>query len=647
MLYILEIRRAPYFDVPLVDGPNYFRMATAIAAGSLTAGREVFWQPPLYPYFLALLFVTVGTRMEAIYAVQAAVGSLSCVFVYFIGRRLFGARGALCAALVTAFYGPLIHFDAQPLIPVLHIVLILGGLLMLLRAAGIGGAVPPIGPIPPGGAPSARSRRRCLGAGVLWGLAATATPNILLAVPAAAWWAWRRIRAAAAARLFLLGVVLPIVVVTARNYFVAGDAVLISSNGGINFYVGNNPDYDRTIRLRPGGEFERLAQEPENIGIVKASARSSYFASRAWQFLRGYPAEAWRLYVRKAKDLIAGREIPRNQDQYVYRGFSPLFALLVWRFGVSFPFGLVAPLAVASAFARARDTATSGTPKTAPEGRRDGLGLLLLYAAAYALSILLFFPTDRYRLPLVPVAALCAGNLLGALRSSLRRPQAIAALAFGLVLFNLDAFRPGESYPEEEALNKAYALRMKGRMEEARDAYLQAMALNPRRIDPYNSLATMAAEQGRWDEAARRYADLLEIAPDFADVRRSLGEAYLALGRKADARREWETAVNLAPGEGLALADLCLSYYDDDVIAVAEAYCERAVAVRPDLAETHLAVGLVARAQRRRDRARAELMEAVRLFPANSAGRRRAEDVLERMRRRDERLQSEPPVGVP
>ena len=613
IVYVLQIRHMPYFDVPLVDGPNYFRMATAIASGSLTGGHEVFWQPPLYSYFLALLFVTVGTRMEAIYAVQAAIGSLSCVLVYAIGRRLFGPRAALCAGLVMALYGPLVHFDAQPLIPVLHIVLVLGGLLMLLR-------------------------RRGFGAGVLWGLAATATPNILFAVPAASWWAWRRIRTLAMPGLFVLGVALPVLAVAARNWMVAGETVLISSNGGINFYIGNNPDYDRTIRLRPGGEFERLAQEPENLGIVKASARSRYFAGRAWQFLREYPAEAFRLYARKARDLVAGREIPRNQDPYVYRRESSLFSLLLWRSFVSFPFGLVAPLALAALVAGSRGSS---------DDRRSGVRLLLLYAASYALSILLFFPTDRYRLSLVPVMALLSGNLLAAVPASLRRPGVIAALLGGLVLFNLDALHPGESYPEEEALNRAYALRSKGRVEEARDAYLQAILLNPRRIDAYNSLATMAAEQGRWDEAVARYTDLLEVAPDFVDVRRSRGEAYLALGRKEDARREWQVAIHLAPGAGLALADLCMSYYDEGVLVDGAPYCEQGVRVRPDLPETHLAMGLVARALRQRDRARAELTEASRLFPAGAPGRARAEEILDRMRRHDERVPGGAPPPVP
>lgn len=654
LVYVLQIRDAPTFHVPLIDGPNYFRMAAAIASGSLTAGRQVFWQPPLYPYFLALLFASVGTRMEAIYAVQAAVGSLSCVLVYRIGRRVFGPRAALWAGVIMALYGPLVHFDAQPLTPVVHIVLVLGGLFMLLRAAGTGEAA--VGALPPtarDGAGETRidrlsstAWRRTWLAGVLWGLAAAATPNVLVAAPAAAWWAGRRTRRAAAF-LFVLGIAIPIAAITARNALVAGEVVLISSNGGINFYIGNNPDYERTIRLRPGGEFERLAQEPENLGIVKASARSRYFASRAWRFLRDYPGQALRLYLRKTQALIAGREIPRNQDQYVYRHESSLFALLLWRLGVSFPFGMVAPLALAGAFVRRRAMEPGGAAGAVPEDPGGGRSLLLLYAASYALSVLAFFPTDRYRLPLVPVAALFAGAFLATLPDGLRRPRTIAALLCGLVLFNLDAFRPSESYPEEEALNRAYALRTEGRLEEARDAYLTALALNSRRIDPYNALAVMAAGQGRWDEAVLRYTELLSVAPDFADVRRSLGESYRAMGRTEEARREWRIAINLAPGQGLALADLCLSYYDEGLLGVAEPFCERAVRARPDLPETHFAMGLVARAAQRRERAKAEFAEAIRLFPADSPGRGRAEEILDRMRRRDARLLDKPTPESP
>jgi tetratricopeptide (TPR) repeat protein len=615
LVYLAQIRSVPWFDVPIVDGANYVRTASLVASGDLLGGRAVFWQPPLYPYFLAALLLLFGPRMEAIGIVQGGVGAVSCVLAYLVGRRVFGERAGVAASLVMAFYGPLIHFDAQPLIPVLHIVLALAGLLALLRARGSPGV---------------------FAAGLLWGLAAIATPNILLAVPVAAWWLRRRRGSAGAgegppgvasapgarraAAFFLLGAAAPVALVTARNLAVAGQPVLISSNAGINLYIGNNPEYERTIRIRPGGEFERLAQEPENLGVRGAAEKSRYFARRALAFLAGSPGAAARLYLRKVLDLFAGREIPRNEDMYLYRRYSFLLAILLWRFGLSCPFGAIAPLALAGALLPPADA-------TARARRR----LLLGYGAAYAVSILVFFPTDRYRLPLVPVAALFAGNLLGAPASAWRRRAVLAGLGAGLLLFNLDAARPSEAYPVEEALNRAYALRVEGRTEEAKIEYRRAITLDPERIDPYNSLAALASQAGDWEEAAREYEKVLRIAPDFAEVRRSLGQAYLALGRPDEARAQWEIAVRSAPGAGPILADLCMSYFDDGALRMAEPYCDRAVAARPDLPDTHLARARVERMLGRTEEARREAAEAARLYAPGSAGWEKAMKILRRL----------------
>ncbi len=637
LAYLFEIRALPWFEVPLIDGANYFRTARAIAGGQWLGGPAAFWQPPLYPYFIAALLRLFGERMIAIDVVQAILGALSCVLVFTIGRRVLGAAAGTAAGLVMALYGPLIHFDAQPLIPVLHIVLMLAGIDLLL-AAGLE-------------ADPGRHGLLWAAAGLSWGLSAIATPNLLLAVPPVAVWIARRKGTAIegapleprpgrrviwrSAMIFLLAVAGPVLLVGARNLAVAGEPVLISSNGGINFYLGNNADYGRTIRLRPGGEFERLAQEPENLGIVGAAAASHYFTSRAIAYLVSYPGSALRLYLRKAGDLVAGREIPRNENTYAYRSRSIVLRALLWRCGVAFPFGVVAPLALAGLVAGVGAASAGGASVgSGAAAARSGRRLLLVIAASYAASILLFFPTDRYRLPLVPLFALFAGAVLAAPRATWRKPLVLGALLAGLLLFNLDAFKATESWPEEEALNRAYALRMQGRLPESQREYERALAINPGRIDPYNALAVLAAEAGDWEEAVRRYRQLLEIAPDFVEVRRNLGQALLALGRKEEARREWEQAIHLAPGAGLALADLSLSYLEEGVLATAFDYAERAAIVRPDLPETHYALALSARALRRRDQALREFEIAARLFPAGSPGRRRAQEILETMRRR-------------
>jgi tetratricopeptide (TPR) repeat protein len=127
---------------------------------------------------------------------------------------------------------------------------------------------------------------------------------------------------------------------------------------------------------------------------------------------------------------------------------------------------------------------------------------------------------------------------------------------------------------------------------------------------------------------------VVDLRPDFIEARSSLGEALLALGRREEARREWETASRMAPAAGAALADLALLDLEEGSLEPAYERAERAVAVRPDRAETHMALALAARALHRRDEALRELAEAERLFPQGSAGEKRAREILDHMRSR-------------
>lgn len=621
LIHLASIRALPWFETPIVDGANYARLARAIAAGNLLGGSAAFWQPPLYSYFMALPFALFGPRMLPVYLLQAGLGALTCLLTAQLAALLYGARAGIAAGILTALWGPLVYFDLQPLIPVLHLALAAGGLLLVARA-GLGGG----------------GRAAWAGGGALFGLAAIATPGIALTLPAIAAWGRRR-SGSAAALLFGLAAALPILAVGARNLLVAGEPVLVSSNGGINFFIGNNADYDRTVRARPGGDFERIAQEPGDQGVVGGAMQSRWFTARAVAFLRAHPGPALRLYGRKALDLIAGREIPRNENMYDYRATSPLLTALLWRAGVACPFGLVAPLALAGLVAVGM--AGRGAGGTAADPARSGTALLLLYSGFYAASILLFFPTDRYRLPLVPILAIFAGRALAAGVAAWRGVALPAAVAVGLVLFNLDARVAQESWPEEAALNRAYALRAAGRTVEARDAYLEARRINPRRLDPHNALGALAAAAGDWPAAEAHYRDLVALAPDFPEAHALLGRALAEQGRTAEARAAWVLATRLVPAAGLALAELSLSHLEEGVLETAFDYGTRAVAARPDLPETHFARAMAARALRRRDIALAELEEAARLFPPGSEGGRRAAEILDRMRRAGAPLASE------
>src|SRR5881394_1770285 len=89
LIHLFAIRALPWFDVPIVDGANYARLARVVAAGDLLGGRAAFWQPPLYPYFMALPFALFGPHLLPVYLLQAALGAMTCLLTARLAARLY------------------------------------------------------------------------------------------------------------------------------------------------------------------------------------------------------------------------------------------------------------------------------------------------------------------------------------------------------------------------------------------------------------------------------------------------------------------------------------------------------------------------------------------------------------------------------
>ncbi len=81
LVYLFQIEGAPLFYHLASDGRSYDEWARQIAAGHWL-GQGVFYQAPLYPYFLGLLQIAIGHNLWSIRIVQIALGSASCVLLY-------------------------------------------------------------------------------------------------------------------------------------------------------------------------------------------------------------------------------------------------------------------------------------------------------------------------------------------------------------------------------------------------------------------------------------------------------------------------------------------------------------------------------------------------------------------------------------
>ena len=234
---------------------------------------------------------------------------------------------------------------------------------------------------------------RFAGAGLVFGLAVLTVATVLsFALGAAIYVCYEIRKQNRPLRLpsaFLLGLLLAIAPVTLRNYAIGGDAVLISANAGINFYLGNNSDYQRTVNIRPGWEwYELLNRAKVEAQAERLVQQSDFYLNKALEYIVAQPVDYLVLLAQKTHLFWRGDEIGRNQDLYFWRRYTAILSATMWKWGIAFPFGLVGPLALVGLALAIRQRACS---------------LPLLFVVLYSLSVIAFFVTARYRLPVIPL----------------------------------------------------------------------------------------------------------------------------------------------------------------------------------------------------------------------------------------------------
>ena len=110
LFYLIEINSIPLFYHLAGDGRTYYEWGQKIAAGDWL-GQGVFYQAPLYPYFLGFLQTIFGHNLWLIRLIQIALGAISCALIFAAGRNLFSRRAGIAAGLILACYGPGVFFD--------------------------------------------------------------------------------------------------------------------------------------------------------------------------------------------------------------------------------------------------------------------------------------------------------------------------------------------------------------------------------------------------------------------------------------------------------------------------------------------------------------------------------------------------------
>jgi tetratricopeptide (TPR) repeat protein len=656
LVHLWQIRRAPFFDVLLGDARTYDEWARRIAAGDWI-GKEPFFQAPLYPYFLAATYSTVGRDLVAVRVCQALVGASSCVLLALAGRRLFGPRAGLVAGLGLALYAPAIFFDGLLQKSVLDV------FFMCLSLWILSGLVDD---------PARRQSWFALGLS-LGGLSLTRENAMAVVVLVVGWALVQGWRAAAttfaALGCFAVGLALLLLPAVAHNYWAGGELYLTSWQAGQNLYIGNNARATGTyVPLRYG----RVAPEYERQDAIDLAERalgrsltprevSGYWTTQAIGYVTSHPVDWLRLMGRKFVLLWNAHEAVDTESQDTYAEWSLPLTMLGW----IAHFGVLVPLAVLGLWA------------SWPEWRR--LWVFYALGVGYSASVLVFYVFARYRLPLVPlllVFAACGVVALPGLLRDLRgdrrpaappvrgrgrkaaapppvsRPTRARPVFAAIIVAAIFANWPVLSVSSMEAVtenNLARALEVNGRVDEAIAHYERATTLDPSYAPSYNNLATalraqgdlnrsialydralalqpdypeahynignMLVQQNRLEEAIAHYRQALALNPAFADAANNLGTTLLRVGRVDEAIAVIQRALQSSPDSLLAhrnLADaLMLAGRPEDALV----HLRRAAALAPNDGSIHYDIGSSLLAQQKTAEAIDEFRRALALAP--------------------------------
>lgn len=548
LTYIFELKDAdPTFYYPVMDARWHWQWAMGIVQGDFW-GKEVFFRAPLYPYFLALLIWAFNADFFAIRVLQAVLGSLTAVAIHLLGFKLAGRRNGMLSGLLCASYGTLIYFDGEFLTEVLYLPLLFWSLLCLLLAYEKG-------KIP-----------LWLVSGLLFGLSAITRPNNLVCVPfllGCLLWEKRNKKQLKSIVLWLTAFALPVTAVTVRNGIVGGEYVLIASQGGINFYIGNNPEADGKTAINPV-RFDTSGSPSLYQDSVAFSSRmyaqkmmgrkltegevSSYWYTQAFSYIKHFPLQWAKLMLKKIYFFVNGYEIPSNREIYRVREWASVLRFTMVKEPFAFPYGLIFPLAMVGtviAWGTIKEKNISLTTNR----------LLTLYIISYSTTVIGFFVTARHRIPVVPAllpyasfSLLSGVSAIARTYNFLRRRKTLsdkpisARCAVYLLIFLL-AFlvsnsrfvgvRDDKTREFYIGLGEVYG--RQGKWLEAEREFKKAVTVDPQIDRGWYGLGVVYVKMKRYDDALKAFENTLKLNPYFA-------EAYTAIGSVYMGKRDYETA---------------------------------------------------------------------------------------------------------
>jgi hypothetical protein len=531
--FLMVFSNSPFFE-PIPGGNDralYDGLAQQIAKGKWFPDG-VYEYMPLYPWLLGMVYLILGPNLFAVGLIGITLDTFTTFLIVHLALKLGSSRWpAIILGSLYAFYPLAIAYSVVTMANTLN------ALLLITFSYGMLMIHPLDKPI----------RNTPLWVTFILGLIGGITSlsfagMLLIAVTSSVYLIVRQIQAKTLRPvywfLFLIGFILPILPVTLHNWKAERQFVLVTAHGGFNFYMGNHenstgyPVQIKDFRGDAGSMLVDARREAEKRSGNKLSSAefSSFWSSRAWEFIRNHPAQELQLLGIKFLKFWNFAEYDDLRLLPMLRVSTLAFTSPLWA-----PFLLIS---------------TAGMVGILLVRHRTLLHLITLSGIA---GLVMFFITARYRLTFVPL--LCVFGALGMTQCihwwSCRKGLApilvsVFSLALSLIPLKQTDFRALDCY------NTAAFLLAKNQPKPAFFCALKGLTISPSDSRLHFVAGNALFGLKEYADAATAYQKTIQLSPSDAAAHYSLGRTWIMLNKPIEAAQEAELALKYDPNHSRA-----------------------------------------------------------------------------------------------
>lgn len=514
-----------------------------------------YGRPPGYPFLLAFIYFLFGDNYISPRLIQFFFGIVNVFLIYWVTKIIFRNKtaGSISAFLMAVLWEP-VYFEGEINYPVWVITLVLLLLCSSLQYL--------------------KTKRTIfiVLSGLLLGIIALFRPNGLLLLPLYILFVFLTLKELNFRKIMthctLLTIATFIIItpVLVRNYKVSKEFFLISCFGGINTYIGNNPHstgdsptIPNIINLCGIDNWDCFNYRllVKGLGIKQEGhpysfrEASQFFYKKAYEYWKEKPISAVKLTFRKillfwSPAIVSDGKVIYYDREFSFLRFLPGFSILA---GLSL-FTLIILI-------QQRNKLTNELK----------IFLLFLYTwvIVYSFSVIPFFISERYRVPIIPPLCIIGGVTFSLYLKDFvnqNKKQQIKTAILCLLCFVLIYFIPVKYHPN---LSRWYyhkaILSYKGQNENDAIYYAnKAVSTNPQYSEVYAFLGIISLNKKELNEAEKYYTKALEINPNYAMANNNLGYV-MELQEKIDlAEKNYHKACELSPVYTLAWINLGRMY---------------------------------------------------------------------------------------